>query len=321
MYNINKQLISKGFTLTELMVGLSIGIVVLTGLMSFYFRSTRIISEQQAIIKDLNQLQFIMNKITDDIKHANTVPPEMSTITKADYDSLPYMGYTYSFPYDDNVTPPTKPKASLAIFNVAITPKEYPVYPIAYSLPVYQAGSSAWFPQQEYNAERDDLPRESNVLVFYKVENNKILRIIYYTDPISKSSNKTYLTTYKLKRRVQYPPVSTGLILKDEDPNSLEYQTSKETVMISNLKYVHFTYPVLSHKLITNSSDPDYSVDDYDNDLATKLADTSLTRAEKSVLLNQYRNIIRIKVATAGPQIGDRRKTAFELSTEVTVRN
>ncbi|MBC7472878.1 MAG: prepilin-type N-terminal cleavage/methylation domain-containing protein, partial [Candidatus Sericytochromatia bacterium] len=51
---------NRGFTIIELVIGLGIGIVVLTGLMTFYFRSSKMIGEQQAVAKDATQLQFVM---------------------------------------------------------------------------------------------------------------------------------------------------------------------------------------------------------------------------------------------------------------------
>lgn len=321
-YKTNKNL-SKGFTLTELIVGLSIGIVVLTGLMSFYFRTSKTISQQQSTVKDLNQLQFIMNKIVDDIKEANTVPKEESSIVSA-WGSIPYMGYGHTYPYNPTLNPP---KTLLDSYNLTTTePKEYPVYPVAYNFPIYQSGFSGtyqgWYPRQNPNTEIDDLPRECNSLVFYKIVNNQILRIIYYTDPINRLPEvpANHLTTYNLKRRVQYPPVSTSLVLKDETPASLDSTTSKETVVISNLKFVQFTYPLLAKKVSNDPNDPDYSSTEYDSELRTKLNSES-NQAKQSVLMNPYRNIIKIRIAIAGPQIGDKKITSFELSTEVTVRN
>jgi type II secretory pathway pseudopilin PulG len=312
-----KSTILKGFTLTELMVGLSIGIVVLTGLMSFYFRSAKIIGEQQTIVKDLNQLQFVMNKIVQDIKECNTVPPEMSSVTKAEFDALPYMGYGRINPYNEV----TNQTASLVSYNLATTePKEYPIYPVAYNFSDYQllksTTSEGWYPRQNPLTETNDLLRESNQLVFYKVQNNQILRVIYYLD-LDPSINPTVsndLKIYNLKRRTQYPPISQGLILKDNDTSS------KEVTIISNVKFIQFTYPILAKKLADTAADPDFDPKQYDPVLRALLNNEG-NGAKQSILMNPYRNTIKIRIATAGPQIGDKRIKAFELSTEVTVRN
>lgn len=314
-YKFKIRITAKGFTLTELMVGLSIGIVVLTGLMSFYFRSSKIIGEQQSVIKDLNQLQFVINKIVQDIKESNTQAPGTgsSSVTPSMWGALPYMGHGRTFNPDLSSYQPS-----------LVYPKEFPTYPVAYNFPVYQSGktgtSEGWYPRQDPNTEINDLTRECNQLVFYKVKDNKIIRIMYYTDPLT-----TYplnpLQLYKLKRRVQMQPISTGVILKDND------STSQESTILSDVKFIQFSYPLLTQKLST-PSDPEYNSNLYDLNLRTKLIDLISTEPDaqkipylQSILMNEFRNNIKIRVAIAGPQIGNKRTTAFELSTEVMVRN
>lgn len=304
-----KYKLNKGFTLTELMVGLSIGIVVLTGLMSFYFRSTKMIGEQQAVVKDLNQLQGVMNKIADDIRSANTIPPEMSSITRPQWDLLPYMGYGHVY------------SNTLDAYNMLPTePKDYPIYPVAYNFP-YQAGLSydkTLYPKNNYIDEKNNQPVESNQLVFYKVENNQILRVIYKLDP---NNLPTHLSTYNLKRVIQYPSISTTTKLEKVNPS--DSSMIQESVILSNVKFIQFTYPVLAKKLTNISSDPEYSYYDYDSQLRAQIDNLSdpTDSHERSVLMNPYRNTIKIRVATAGPQIGDKKIKALELNTEVTVRN
>lgn len=314
---------SSGFTLTELLVGLSIGIVVLTGLMSFYFRSTKMISQQQTIAKNLTQLQFVMNKIVQDIREANTEAPGTgSTITGTSWSALPYMGYGRTYP---NVT------NELDLYQPSLAyPKEFPTYPVAYNFPVYQSGKTGtnegWYPRQDPSTEKNDLYRECNQLVFYKVKKNPstsasyIERIIYYADPDPKFPNDPKL--YVLKKRTQTPTSSIGKKLKEG--------TDFEEVILSDVKFVQFTYPILTKKLALEppTYDPDYDVNLIDLPLKTQLnnintmePDAAKRPFSQSVLLNPYRNIIQIRIATAGPQIGNKRATAFELSTEVTVRN
>ena len=294
-----------------MLVGLSIGIVVLTGLMSFYFRSTKMISDQQTIVKNLSQLQFVMNRIVEDIKSANTEAPITgSTITPAQWNALPYLGYGRGYTDDLSLTthqPPT------GFGNLT------PIYPAAYLL-TYQAGSagiaSTWYPRDNPIPPTNGLPKDSNQLVFYKLINNQIVRIIYYPELQSPFTVSDPRKMYNLKKRVQYPAASTGFSLNNMSAGS------SDTVILSDIRYVVFTYPRIIKKIESNITDIEY--DGFlKNALTATLTETDLVRRvyQQSVLMNPHRNIIGISIGTAGPQIGDRRTTAFELSTEATIRN
>lgn len=296
MYNSYKNNKIRGFTLTELLIGLSIGIVVLTGLMSFYFRSSKMIGEQQAIVKSLSQLQFVMNRIVEDIKSANTEAPGTGTsVTPADWNNLPYLGFGIT--YSDNLEPYQPPSSS---------PKEIPTYPRAYNFPSqkFLTGSSTWFPETSSSID----PLESNQLAFYKVINNQIVRVLYYTEPESPYS-------FKLKRKVQYPPASTGFRFDINSP------LTTDGVILSDIKSIQFTYPVLSKKLDASSSEYDITLKSNLDSVNTIEMDASKVPFRQSNIMNFYRDTIKIHIVTAGPQIGNKRINAFELSTEVKIRN
>ncbi len=311
-----------------MLVGLSIGIVVLTGLMSFYFKSTRMIADQQGLVKNLNQLQFIMNKIVEDVKSANTQIPESgTTVTSSDWDSLPYFGYGY--PVVDNSG---NPVVDISIYQPMLPyPKEKPIYPVAYNFPsqinspTTKTGTSkGWYPIPNPDGE-DDTKRESNELVFYKVINNEIVRVRYYLE-VSPDYNIDP-KVYRLRKRTQFQPISQGLIYKDTNSRTLD------TIILSDVKLIHFTYPRITEKLIFTTSplfiSSDTSqYDKYDKSLYDDLLSINTTELDvakrpylQSMLLNPYRNTIKIRLAIAGPQIGNKRVTAFELITEVTTRN
>lgn len=330
MYYKRKKTILYGFTLTELMVGLSIGIVVLTGLMSFYFRSAKIIGQQQAVVKDLNQLQFVANKIVQDIKESNTQAPGTgSTITPDIWAGIPYMGYGRT--YANN----------LSLYQPALNyPKEYPLYPVAYNFPIYQSGKTAtyegWYPRQDPLAEKNDLARESNHLVFYKIKSNNLYRVIYYLvdDPSTASISEPHLKIYNLKRRMQKLKIpinasNIGSISKSLD--LIDETDAEVSLILSGVKFIQFTYPSITQKLADSSVspiDPDYNPNTFDSALKTKLLNIASTESDtqkipytQSNLLNELRNVIKIRIATAGPQIGNKRTIAFELNTEVMIRN
>lgn len=299
---------NKAFTLIEMMVGLSLGVLVLTGLVSFFFRTSKMVDMEQKTVKDLNQLQATLNKISEDIKSVNTVEPRggATTITDVTWKSLPYMPVGRTF--DNTITQPP----------VSSYPKEYPVYPFAYNYSQYQSGfigdpSKGIFPIEDPTSNC----KESNELTFYKVENNQITRVLYYTEP--DPSYPVYsicspLRVIRLKRKQQYGILSTSTSFNDAS------LTTKDEVILSNLKYVQFSYPLLTEKL-SDSSSPNY-----DSALATSLGSVAGANAtEKAyyqgMLIMPYRNLIKVKIGTSGPQIGNEKVVALELSTEVNVRN
>lgn len=298
---------NRGFTIIELVIGLGIGIVVLTGLMTFYFRSSKMIGEQQAVAKDATQLQFVMNKIVQDIKETNTQAPGTgSTVNYTQWGNLPYLSYLKVF----NPVSVDQPLTSAY-------PKMIPTYPAAYLFawqndPLQTIGTSnRWFPKVDPNN------ISPNQLMFYKVVNNQVLRITYYTQP---DPNFPALPiVYRLRRKQQTNISSTSLLLNDPA------LATNDTVILSNLNNVEFTYPILSRKL-ANPTDFGYVLANVDSNLRTKV--TTATDPDpfkipyvQSKFMNEYRNIINIKIVTSGPKIGNKRVNALELSTEVNIRN
>ncbi|MFN4152479.1 MAG: hypothetical protein ACK4IX_16180, partial [Candidatus Sericytochromatia bacterium] len=156
-------------------------------------------------------------------------------------------------------------------------------------------------------------------LTFYKVVNNQVTRVLYYTeeDPAYPSFSIPAtchpLRVLRLKRKQQFGILSTSIYFID---NTL---TTKDEVIMNNIKYIQFTYPNIDRKLEVSSPD-------YDSTLASNISGvTGSNVTEKAckqgMLVMNDRNLIQIKIGTAGPQIGDERVTALELSTEVNVRN
>lgn len=298
----------KGFTLTELLVGLSIGIVVLTGLMSFYFRSSKMIGDQQTIVKNLSQLQFVMNRMEQDIKEANTLLPGTgTTVTQSQWDNLPVMCYFRT--YTDNIY--QLPDSSY--------PKEIPQYPLAYLFGPWQSGKSGtsdgWFPKVDPSN-----PSGSNELAFYKVVNNQITRVLYYTelDPSYPNSVGTP-KVYRLRRKQQFNIQHSSTSFID---SSL---VTNDTIILSGLNYIQFTYPVLTNKL-SDTTDVEYDSSQIDSAFRTQIesvpnGDPGKIPYLQSILMNKYRDNIRIKIATTGPQIGNKRVNGLELTTEVNVKN
>lgn len=303
---------NKGFTLIELMIGLSLSVLVLTGLVSFFFRTSKMVDNEQKSVKDLSQLQFVLNKVAQDIKEVNTVPPESSgTITLSDWQNLPYMARGRIFDKtgtQEIIQPP-----------VSTYPKEIPTYPFAY-LFLNQAGTTGT-PDSVYPKGDTSLNcTESNELTFYKIVNDQVTRVLYYTeeDPAYPSFSIPAtchpLRVLRLRRKQQFGILPTSINFID---NTL---STKDEIIMSNLKYIQFTYPNINKKL------DDSSAPEYDATLASDISSvTGSNVTEKAckqgMLVMQDRNLIQIKIGTAGPQIGDERVTALELSTEVNVRN
>jgi prepilin-type N-terminal cleavage/methylation domain-containing protein len=294
----------KGFTLLELLIGLSIGIIVLTGLMSFFFRTSKMIQQEQNSVKNLSQLQFVMNKIVQDIKEANTeLPGAGTTMTVNDWKQLPHLPYGRT--YTSIITEPNDSLERIA-----------PAYPVAYNFPNFQAGKTGtpdgWYPKIDISTPSNELEAqhkpESNQLAFYKVVNNKITRVIYYSQiNMNDTINPKSLV---LKRRQQFANTANPFLLSNnfEDTN-LQF---KEETILSNVKAIQFTYPNLSKRLEAGPA--------FDNSLKSTLSGTTDSYIQ-SKIMNPYRDTIKIKIITAGIQISNYRSTALELETEVNIRN
>lgn len=297
----------KGFSIVELLVGLSIGIIVLTGLMSFFFRTSKMISSEQNSVKTLSQLQFIMNRMIQNIKEANTeLPGTGTTLTSSVWSQLPHLPYCRTF--TQIITEPDNSK-----------PRISPYYPVAYNFPFFQSGktgtSDGWYPKTDTsNPETAREKPESNSLAFYKIDNlGRVTRVLYYTetDPKDYNSAKSLL----LRKREQFNIESSSYANNFFD-NRIN---TNDSIILSGVKSVQFTYPNLSKRLETDSPF-------LDNDLKNAInaitdGNISEKAYEQSKLMNPYRNTIGIKIITAGPQIGNHRATALELSTEVNIRN
>ncbi len=302
----------RGFSIVELLIGVSIGIIVLTGLLSFFFRTSKMISGEQNSAKRISQVQFVLNMLAEDIKESNSQAPSTgSTVTPANWAALPYMTYFRIFDYSGNFPILQPPDTTFA--------KEFPTYPVAYVFNS-QAGQvglpNGWFPKPTVNTSDPQFP-ESNQLAFYKVVGNQISRVLYYTeeDPnpdyaLVKSWTNTYARPERLRRIQQ-----TGILSTSTNFIDTTITTSRNDILLSNVKAIQFTYPVLTQRL-SNTLDPLYiSVNTATDPTPAKIPYL------QSGLMNTFRNIIGIKILMAGQPIGNNLSTAFELNTEVNVRN
>jgi len=270
---------TKGFTVTELMVAAVLGIIVLSSLLSFFLRSSKLVNQQQTQIKDLSQFQFVMNKIVQDIKDLNTEAPETgSVVTKDQWEKLPHLQYTRLYTDDP---------------GYSAIPNEYvriiPTYPVAYNFS-YQANSlgskNSWYP----------IPTEteSNSLAFYKIIQGQVHRILYIK------------VGEKLQRRDQ--------IITNACPcTSFINPVPKVITLIDNVEFVHFTYPSLQDKILNDSS--------FVSQLNAVSGDTNEKVYMQNVLMNEYRDIIGIRIALSGTKIGKDKAKTLDLSTEVNIRN
>ncbi|MFN8674217.1 MAG: prepilin-type N-terminal cleavage/methylation domain-containing protein [Candidatus Sericytochromatia bacterium] len=297
------KLTKKGFTLTELVIGLTIGVVVLAILLAFFLNSSKMIGNEQNLVESSAKLQIVLNTISEDIKTCNTSAPTANTaLTGADWFNLPFLCYLR--PFNTSTDNPICQPATSGY------PKETPSYPAAY-LFQSQAGltgtPSGWYPKLQGN------PEESNELGFYKVNNGIITRVLYYVepDPAFPISQGVFI----LKRRVQNNILTTSIKYND---SSLQ---QSESVVISGIKYIQFTYPELLKKLDATSSEYDNNFYNLINTVTD--VDSSKIPYLQSSLLNSKRNIIGIKIVAAGPlsKTTNKRVNAFGLYTEVNIRN
>lgn len=296
----------KGFTLIEVLIGGTIGIMVLSALLMFFLGSSKIIQNQQGLVKDASDLQFVMNKISEDIKDANTeAPTANSSLTSGDWLNLPSLCYIR--PFNTSLNNPICQPA------LATYPKEAPTYPVAYQFQ-WQSGlvsdPNGWYPKiNSANAE------DSNQLGFYKVINGRVTRILYFTEPdpaFPVSEN-----VFRLRRKQQM-----DIIASSDKYVDATLQTTENTV-IAGIKFAQFTYPPLIKKLDSTSIEYDLSLFNVLNGLIGSETDVSKRAYMQSEIMNKYRNIIGIKISVAGPlsKKTNTRVNAFGLYTEVNIRN
>lgn len=296
----------KGFTVLEVLIGGTIGIVILTSLLMFFLGSSKMIENQQGLVKSAADLQFVMNKISDDIKDSNTeAPTANSSLTSDDWFNLPSLCYIRPFN-----TAPNNPICQPALSSYV---KESPTYPAAYPFQ-WQSGlmtsKDGWYPKINVAT-----PEDSNQLGFYKVVNGRVTRVLYYTEP--DPAFPVSQNVLRLRRKQQMDIISTSDKYIDSS-----LQTTESTV-IAGLKFAQFTYPPLIKKLDPTSSEYDSTLYTRLNELIASEPDAAKRAYMQSNIMNEYRNIIGIKISTVGPlsKRTNTRVTAFGLYTEVNVRN
>lgn len=296
----------KGFTLIEVLIGGTIGIMVLSALLMFFLGSSKMIQNQQGLVKDSSELQFVMNKISEDIKDANTeAPTANSSLSSNDWLNLPSLCYIRPFNTSFN-----NPICQQALSSY---PKESPTYPVAYQFQ-WQSGlvgdPNGWYPKINTAS-----PEDSNQLGFYKMVNGRVSRILYFTEP--DPAFPVGQNVFRLRRKQQIDIISSS----DKYIDPL-LQTTENTI-ISGIKLAQFTYPSLIKKLDSTSTEYDSNLFTTLNDLIASELDIAKRAYMQSELMNKYRSIIGIKIAVAGPlsKKTNTRVTSFGLYTEVNVRN
>jgi len=267
-----------GFTIIELLVAITLSLIVLSALIAFFFRGSKLIQIGQDQAKVPAMAQFVLNKMVKDIETGNTQVPTILGITEATWKSLPALPYTSVelYPYPDTggtITVPAVPAARKFANQVGINDKYH-----------------RWYPNPNSNSNENPAPDRnsevSNSLVFYKVENANTFRITYRLDSFN-----------NFIREQQNNPAS-----------SFTSPAPDVQRLLGNVQYIQFTYPVFEQEMYNNA--------DFENNL------NAMSPNDREVYINQnYRKAIGIKISVLGATIGQNRKKALELITQVMVRN
>ena len=209
---------SKGFTLVEMLIAIALSITVLSALIVFFFRSSKLINLGQDQAKIGAMVQFIMNKVVRDVETANTDAPVILNISDSTWRALPALPYSdlESSNYSSvtgTVAIPAAPAARRFISQIGLTDKDH-----------------KWYPNPCQNTSPYKNNEDSNSLVFYKVENGTIYRITY---------RKTLAN--KLVRERQ------------SSPSTSFYSPVPEVqTLLENVNYIQFTYPVFQQEMNNN---------------------------------------------------------------------
>lgn len=275
--------------MVELLVALTLGLVMLSVVVAFFFNTSRTITMGQKQAQAQNKAELALQKMVQAIKGANTEPPPLFAFSPAwnQLPALPYMaGELSPYPTTSGIAvEPTVPAARKFAAQLSLTDKDH-----------------KWCP----NPDQD--PSESNSLVFYHApqpgpgNTAQVERITYRLEATSPNQGR-------LIKETQRPITSASL-------NFASSPAPTREVIVDNVLSVQFTYPLLLDRL----QQPSPVGSDFHDDLNT-MQTTQGNDVLQGYLNQGFRKIIKIHLVIAGAERQGTPMRGIELETEVRLRN
>lgn len=214
-----------GVTIVELLVAITLSLIVLTALITFFFRGSKLMQIGQDQARVPAMAQFVLNKMVKDLESANTQAPTILGITEVTWNALLALPYSSVelYPYPDTagtITLPAAPAARKFSSQVGMTDKFH-----------------RWYPNPNPNANENPNPDKNsdvaNSLVFYKLDSGNIVRITYRIDSFN------------------------NVIREQQNSPGTSFTSPAPQVqrLLENVKYIQFTYPVFEQEMARTDID------------------------------------------------------------------
>jgi Tfp pilus assembly protein PilW len=273
----------RGLGLIEVLLALTVGLVVLSGLVAFLLSTSKNMNLGQEQARNTSTAQQVLLRLSNDIKGAATQAPPLFALTP-NWGVLPALPYTAVelTPYPDTAGSVVSPAVPAARRFTS------------------QAGATAlalkWYPNST---------TESNSLVFYRVpppgpgQTARVERVTWRLDTAQAQN-------FKLIREVQTPIVSGSLSFQSNP-------TPQRTVLAERVQLLQFTYPDFERAIQAGGTTLDTSL----TAIQTAQGYPALAR----YLNTHFRQTIGIRLVLGGAaRSATQTRKGIELTTEVRLR-
>jgi prepilin-type N-terminal cleavage/methylation domain-containing protein len=279
----------RGFTLIEVLIAMTLGLILVGALVSFLLNSSQNIRQGQQQAESVSRGQQMLNRIVEDIKESAVGTPPLFplAVNWAQLPILPYMAFEL-YPYADTsgaTATPTTPAARK--FATQVGENTNPVL--------------KWYPNAVGN------PAQSNSLVFYKTPSPGV-GSVGLVERITLRLDRTDPNNGKLLREVQTPINGSG---------ATKFQTTpvpEVRTMADGVEQIQFTYPEFERAMVANPSGL--------HDQLNQMVIAQGERVTQGYINQNWRKTIGIRLVMQGAVMpGGRRATGIELKTEVRLRS
>lgn len=289
------KLTQRGFTLIEVLIAMTLGLILVGAVVSFLLNSSQNIRQGQQQAESVSRGQQMLNRIVEEIKEAAIVKPPLFSLS-VNWDILPMLPYGAFelYPYAD---------------TSGGTPT--PVVPAARKF-VSQVGENLdpllkWYPNPQKNM------AESNSLVLYKTPSPGVGNL-GVVERITLHLDRTDPDNGKLLREVQSPITGGGATKFQVSP------VPEVRTMADGVEQIQFTYPEFEDAMHPDKSGPidPSGIHDRLNQMVTAQGE----KTTQGYINQNWRKTIGIRLVMQGAVMpGGRRATGIELKTEVRLRS